>query len=77
MPVIVCFYMPQIAIATERIRAPALWGMPLALLGENDLLVCVSEEAGRAGVRSGLSASGARSLCRSQCPRVTRPFGDN
>ena len=62
---IACFYMPQIAVATERIRALALWGLPLALVGENDVLFCVSEEAMRAGVQAGQVASGARALCRS------------
>jgi len=57
--------MPQIAIATERIRALALWGRPLALVGESDLLVCVSEEAVSAGVQVGQVAAGARTLCRS------------
>jgi len=63
--VIACFYMPQIAIATERIRALALWGRPLALVGESDLLVCVSEEAALVGVKAGMAAAGARTLCRS------------
>jgi len=63
--VIACFYMPQIAIATERIRALALWGRPLALVGGSELLVCVSEEAMLAGVQVGQAAAGARTLCRS------------
>jgi nucleotidyltransferase/DNA polymerase involved in DNA repair len=61
---IACFYMPQIAIATERIRALSLWGQPLALVGEDDALVCVSEEAATAGVKLGQAAGGARALCR-------------
>lgn len=65
MPVIACFYMPQIAIATERIRALALWGQPLALVGEKDTLVCVSEEAAMAGIKPGQVAAGALLLCRS------------
>jgi DNA polymerase-4 len=64
MPVIACFYMPQIAIATERIRALSLWGRPVALVGENDALVCVSDEAAMAGVKPGQAVAGARALCR-------------
>ncbi|MCW3097483.1 MAG: DNA-directed polymerase [Chthonomonadaceae bacterium] len=68
---IACFYMPQIAIATERIRALSLWGRPVALVGENDLLVCVSEEAVTAGVKPGQTAAGARALCR---PLIVLPY---
>jgi nucleotidyltransferase/DNA polymerase involved in DNA repair len=68
---IACFYMPQIAIATERIRTVALWGRPLGLVGENEILLCVSEEALRAGVKPGQAAAGARALCRAL---VTLPY---
>lgn len=61
---IACFYMPQIAIATERIRALNLWGQPLGLFGEKEVLLCVSEEAERAGVQAGQTVTGARALCR-------------
>lgn len=62
---IACFYMPQIAIATERIRALNLWGRPMGIVGEKDVLVCVSEEATLAGIQVGQAATGARALCRS------------
>ena len=64
MSMIACFYMPQIAVAAERIRALSLWGQPMALAGEDDILVCVSEEAATAGVKPGQSEGGARALCR-------------
>lgn len=60
---IACFLMPQIAIATERSRIEGLWGEPVALTGENEIVLCVSEEAKVYGVEPGQKSSGAKALC--------------
>ncbi len=62
---IACFLMPQIAIATERSRMPGLWGEPLAVCSEDDILLVVSAEAASYGVQVGHKSTGARSLCPS------------
>lgn len=60
---IACYYLPDFAIASERILHPDFENVPLALLGEDGLLQAVSLEATRAGVRLGQTPSAARVFC--------------
>lgn len=60
---IACYYMPDFPIACERERRPETRGAPLALVGDGGLLLAVSQEAARAGVRPGRTVSSARMFC--------------
>jgi len=58
-----CYYLPDFAIASERVLHPDFQGVPLALEGEHGLLQAVSSEAEEAGVRLGQKPSAARIFC--------------
>lgn len=63
MPLIACYWMPDIGIACERARLPHLREEAVALAGVDAMLAAVSEQATNAGVRAAQTVSAARALC--------------
>ena len=73
---IACARVAELALAAELRAHPELRGRPVAIsdgAGARAELLCVSREAARAGVRAGMGAAHARSLCAGLALRVASP----
>ena len=73
---IACARVAELPLAAELRAHPELRGRPVAIsdgAGARADLLCVSREAARAGVRAGMVAAHARSLCAGLALRVASP----
>src|SRR6185503_20449096 len=76
---IACARVADLPLAAELRAHPELRGHPLAIADGPSAraeVLCVSREAARAGVRAGISAAHARSLCAGLAVRVASPALD-